>query len=226
MGTSRRTFLAVDLGASSGRVVAGHFDGARIELEELHRFPNGGVSMNDRLYWNVLGLWTHIQEGMRRAHSELGDAIQSVGVDTWGVDFALLGKDGNLLSNPLCYRDAHTDGILDEAFAMMSREEIFAESGLQFMDFNTLYQLARHEGEINLAAAGDGAESFLMIPDLFHWLLTGRVKSNEYTNATTTQLLQPHEAAVGRRPLLERFGLPTHILGTTTRARSQPRPAT
>ena len=213
MGTSRQTFLAVDLGASSGRVVAGHFDGANIELEELHRFPNGGVLMNDRLYWNVLALWTHIQDGMRRAHGELGSAVQSIGVDTWGVDFALLGADGNLLGNPLCYRDSHTDGILDQAFAVMSREEIFAETGLQFMPFNSLYQLVGMQRDQSPVL--DAAKSLLMMPDLFHWMMTGE-KSNEHTNATTTQILNPRTGEWSQK-VLESFGLPSDILAPTTK---------
>lgn len=212
MGTSRQTFLAVDLGASSGRVVAGHFDGARIALEEQHRFPNGGVLMNDRLYWDVLGLWTHIQEGLRRAHSELGDAVQSVGVDTWGVDFALLGSDGNLLGNPFCYRDSHTDGILDQAFATMSREEIFAETGLQFMPINSLYQLVAMKRDQSPLL--EAAESLLMIPDLFHWMMTGE-RSNEHTNASTTQMFNP-QTGQWSQSVLERFGLPGRMLAPTT----------
>ena len=207
MSSATQTFLAVDLGASSGRVVAGRFDGSRIHLEEQHRFANGGVLLNDRLYWNVLGLWQHIQDGMRRAASEIGAGVQSIGVDTWGVDFALLGKDGNLLSNPLCYRDSHTDGILDEAFQVMPREEIFAETGLQFMPFNSLYQLVAMKRDASPTL--EAADSLLMIPDLFHWMLTG-VKTIEHTNATTTQMLNPLTGNWSPS-VLERFGLPSGI---------------
>ena len=120
MSTARETFLAVDLGASGGRVVAGRFDGLRISLEEIHRFENGGVLANGRLYWDLLGLWRRVQDGLRRASHTLEGPIASVGVDTWGVDFGLLGRDGNLLGNPFCYRDAHTKGIMDEAFAVVT----------------------------------------------------------------------------------------------------------
>ena len=212
MSKARQTFLAVDLGASSGRVVAGHFDGERIELEELHRFPNGGVSVNDRLYWNILGLWGNIQDGMRRAHAELGNAIRSIGVDTWGVDFGLLGKDGNLLGNPFCYRDAHTDGIFDEAFSVMSREEIFAETGLQFMPFNSLYQMVAMKRDQSPVL--EAADAMLMIPDLFHWMMTG-VQANEHTNATTTQVLNPLTGKWSQA-VLDRFRLPDHIFSPTT----------
>ena len=137
-------------------------------------------------------------------------SIASVGVDTWGVDFGLLGRGDELLGNPRHYRDHHTDGILDRAFAIVPREEIFAATGLQFMQFNTLYQLLA----LRLANSPllELAEHFLMMPDLFHWLLTG-VKANEFTNATTTQFYDPADRRVGRADLLERFELPPTILG-------------
>ncbi len=206
---SERVYLGVDLGASSGRVLAGKFDGAKLQLEEVHRFDNGGIPLGDSMYWDVLGLWQHIVDGLRSAASQFGSSIVSVGVDTWGVDFALLGSDDRLLGNPVHYRDARTHGILDKAFAKVPREEIFAASGLQFMEFNTLYQLyaMKRQGSPLL----DIAQSFLMMPDLFHWMLTGE-KANEMTNATTTQFFNP---ATGdwSRELLERFGLPTRMLG-------------
>lgn len=209
---TRKTYLAVDLGASSGRLVAGRFDGRKLSLHDVHRFENGGVQFNDRLQWNFPGLWQNIKDGMRLARIEYGDTIASIGVDSWGVDFGLLGKHGELLANPYHYRDAQTSGIFDDAFQTVSREEIFETTGLQFMEINTLYQL------IAMRRAGNPllemAESFLMISDLFHWLLTG-VQTNERTNASTTQFFNPRTNDWARE-LLEKFDVPTHILQPIT----------
>ena len=204
-----RTYLAVDLGASSGRVVAGQFDGRKLTLEETHRFENGGVAIGDRLYWNLLGLWSEVQDGLRASASRFGGRIASVGVDTWGVDFGLLGRNDELLGNPSTYRDRRTAGIYDRVFPLASREEIFAATGLQFMEFNTLYQLAAMK--FANSPLLEMAESFLMIPDLFHWLLSGE-KANEYSNASTTQFLNP-VTGTWARSLFERLGLPERILG-------------
>lgn len=206
---SQRTYLAIDIGASSGRHVAGSFNGRRLSLNEIYRFENGPVRAAGHLYWNLLAQWQDICRGLRAAAANSAGEIASVGVDTWGVDFGLLGRGGELLGNPVAYRDSRTDGLMDEAFKLVPRQEIFARTGLQFMQFNTLYQLwaMRRAGSPLL----DAAESLLMMPDLFHWLLTG-VRSNEVTNATTTQFYDPQ----GRRwstELVERFDLPANILG-------------
>jgi rhamnulokinase len=206
---SSQVFLAVDLGASGGRVVAGLFDGSELALEEVYRFDNSGVAAAGRLHWDLLNLWQHVLRGLRAAGKLYGNRVVSVGVDTWGVDFGLLGKGDELLGNPYHYRDRRTLGILEKAFAIVPREEIFAATGLQFMEFNTLYQLLA----MKLADSPllDAAQSLLMIPDLLHWLLTG-IKANEFTDASTTQFLDPRTKtwATG---LLDRFGLPTHVLG-------------
>ncbi len=200
-------FLAVDLGASSGRHVAGLLDGSRLRLQEVYRFENGPVAAAGRLYWDVLNQWTHITAGLRAAKS-LGQPIRSVGIDTWGVDFGLLGSSDELLGNPVHYRDPRTNGLLERAFQIVPREQIFAHTGLQFMQLNTLYQL----WAMKLAGSSvlDAAKSLLMVPDLFHWLLTG-VKANEYTDATTTQFFNPQTGGWATE-LLEQFGLPTQIL--------------
>ncbi len=208
MATSTQVYLAADLGASSGRVVAGEFSGQRLSLEEVSRFENGGVLANNRLYWDLLGQWGHIKGGLRAACAKYGERIVSVGVDTWGVDFGLLGANDELLGNPVHYRDRRTEGILEEAFEVVGRDEIFADTGLQFMPFNTLFQLfamKRQESPIL-----DAAKSLLMMPDLFHWLLSGQ-KSNEYTDATTTQFFNPQQGNWAN-VLLERFNLPTDLL--------------
>lgn len=206
---SSQTLLAVDLGASSGRIVAGLFDGQRLTLEDGHRFENGGMPLADSLHWDVLGLWSNIKQGLRAAAATYGDNIASVGVDTWGVDFGLLGRNDELLGNPYHYRDARTTGIFERAFEIVPRAEIFAETGLQFMEFNTLYQLVA----MKLAKSSllEAAETFLMMPDLFHWLMTG-VKANEYTDLSTSQFYNPRTGDFART-LLDRFGIPGKIFG-------------
>jgi rhamnulokinase len=205
----QQVYLAVDIGGSSGRVVAGEFDGQKVALEEVYRFSNSGTAANDRMYWDMLKQWDHIVSGLSAAQEQYGERIVSLGLDTWGVDFGLLGKNDELISNPFHYRDSQLDGILEWGFERVSREEIFAQTGLQFMQINSLFQLLalqRRESPIL-----EFAESLLMIPDLFNWLLTGE-KVNEFTNATTTQLLNPatNQWATG---LMDQFGLPAKILG-------------
>lgn len=204
---SKKTYLAVDLGASSGRVLGGRFDGTTLQLEEVHRFDNGPVAFAGHLHWDVLRLWQNVKDGLRGASTKFGGAISSVGVDTWGVDFALLGKNDELLGNPYHYRDPRTHGILERSFQQVSREDIFAETGLQFMEINSLYQfIAMREANSSLLNA---AESMLMMPDLFHWLLTG-IKSNELTNATTTQMFNPQTKRWSEK-LIQGFDLPQRI---------------
>ena len=212
MSDTSQVFLAADLGASSGRVLAGLFDGSKLALEEVYRFDNGGVPAAGRMQWDLLNQWQHVLRGLRAAGKVYDGRVTSVGVDTWGVDFGLLGRNDELLGNPYHYRDRRTAGILDKAFAIVPREEIFAATGLQFMEFNSLYQLlAMKRGNSPLL---DVAQSLLMIPDLFHWLLTG-IKANEATNASTTQFLNPKTGGWAT-DLLGKFGLPTNILGTLT----------
>lgn len=207
---AERIYVAIDMGASSGRHVVGRFDGRTLALEEVYRFDNGGVEVAGSLVWDLPALWNHVRAGLRVAGTRYGPAVQSVGVDTWGVDFGLLGRNDTLLGNPYHYRDSRTNGMLEKAFGIVPREEIFRHTGLQFMQLNTLYQLLA----MKLARSPllDVAESLLMMPDLFHWLLTGQ-KGNEFTDATTSQFYNP----LARRwavELLQKFELPTHILGT------------
>jgi len=200
-------YLAVDLGASSGRVLAGLLDGRTLTLEEVHRFENGAVEFVGTLHWDVLGLWKNVLEGMRMARLKYGDAVRSIGVDSWGVDFGLLGRDDVLLGNPVTYRDRRTDGMMDQAIAKLGREEIFAHTGLQFMTINTLYQMMALKRRNSPWL--EGAKTFLMMADLIHWLLTG-VKANEVTNATTTQFFNPVRRTWATE-LLEKLDLPTDI---------------
>ena len=206
---ARRVALAVDLGASGGRVVSGEFDGRLLELEEIHRFDNGPVLMNGQLVWDLVRLWQEVVAGLRLAAKRHGRAVSTVGVDTWGVDFAFVGADDSLLANPVCYRDARTNGMLAAAEKVVPRAEIFAATGLQFMEINSLYQfLSLVKGGSSVLAAAD---RMLMIPDVFHWLLSGTL-SNERTNASTTQCFDPTTGDWAWR-LLDSLGIPRKVFG-------------
>lgn len=198
--------VAVDLGAESGRAVVGSFDGERLALEDVHRFPNVPVTVAGTLHWDFLRLFGDVTAGLRRAAA--GGPVASVGVDTWGVDFGLLDARGRLLANPVHYRDRRTEGMPDLAFRVVPRDEIYAATGIQFMPINTLYQLW------SMVRADDPllgqADRLLMMADLFHHFLAGSAVA-EYTNASTSQCLDP-VAREWARPLLERFGIPTGIL--------------
>ncbi|MEW6749927.1 MAG: rhamnulokinase family protein [Candidatus Latescibacterota bacterium] len=208
MATATRKFLAFDLGAESGRAILGRFDGERLGLQEIHRFPNGPVRLFDSLYWDVLRLFAEMREGLSICARDHGSDLESVGVDTWGVDFGLVGTGHVLLENPHHYRDPRTDGMPEEAFARVPREEIFAHTGAQFMRLNTLYQLLALQRD-NPSLLGS-ARALLMMADLFNYFLTGR-RVCEFTNATTTQFYNPVKGRWATE-LLDRFGLPTTIL--------------
>ncbi len=207
MGSATTDYLAIDLGAESGRGLLGKFDGERLVLEELHRFPNGPVRLLDTLHWDFLRLWDEVKIALRKA-GVASPNLDGIGVDTWGVDFGLIGKGDTLLGNPVNYRDSRTDGILDVAFSMMPREQIYAATGLQFMPFNTAFQLLamKRQGSPLL----DIAETMLMMPDLFGWLLTGR-RASERTDASTTQLLDPR-SSIWSDDICNGLGLPRSIL--------------
>jgi rhamnulokinase len=207
--SAAKQFLAFDLGAESGRGVLGRFDGSRLSLEVIHRFPNGAVRTLDSLHWDVLRLYSEMLQTLRLCAAKHG-TLDGVGVDTWGVDFGLLGRGGVLLGNPRHYRDPHTEGMMEQAFARMPRAEIFRHTGIQFMRFNTLFQLlalARDRSPLL-----DAAETLLFMPDLFHYFFTG-IKVNEYTDASTSQMLNPHTRSWAQE-LLRAFALPSKIFGT------------
>jgi rhamnulokinase len=204
--TRTANFLAVDLGASSGRVMLGRWDGARFELEELHRFANEPVGALGRLHWDALRLWHEIKGGMRRYAARYDAPLAGIGVDTWGVDFALLDRAGRLIGNPVTYRDPRTDGMIERVFERVPRSEVFARTGIQILPINTLFQLVSMAGDPQLDSAG----TLLMIPDLFHYWLTG-VRAAEYTNATTTQMFDARERRWDTG-LLGTLGLPSHFL--------------
>ena len=134
-------YLAIDLGAESGRVILGTFNAKGLQLDEVYRFPNAAVRLSGHLYWDVLRLWGEINAGLHRAGIQSGDIIKSIGLDTWGVDFALLDANDNLIGNPYHYRDRRTDGMMEEVFARVPRQEVYAQTGIQFTQLNSLYQL-------------------------------------------------------------------------------------
>lgn len=207
MGDPAR-YLAIDLGASSGRVMLGEWNGERINLEEVHRFPNGPVEKGDHYYTDAEGLFREIRKGLHLYSERGGTAPAGIGVDTWGVDYGLLGASGDLLAPPYHYRDARTNGIMDRVFEVVPRTEVFRETGIQFMQINTLFQL--YGMVLSRDRQLDDAATMLMMPDLFHYWLTGR-KVAEYTIATTSQMVDARRRqwATG---LLTCLGIPMAIL--------------
>jgi rhamnulokinase len=202
-----RNYLAIDLGAESGRAILGEFNGSHLVLKEVHRFPNSPVRLPDGLHWDALRLFGEIKHSIASAVQQTGDHLDGIGIDTWGVDYGLLDRQGVLLSNPYHYRDSRTDGMVEAAFSVVPRQEIFEQTGIQFMQLNTLYQLfamARSDSPIL-----EIAETFLTMPDLFNYWLTGR-KGCEFTNATTTQCYNPRERTWAHG-MLERLGIPSRI---------------
>ncbi len=196
--------IAVDLGAESGRVARVVFDGARLEAETVHRFPNTPAELRGTWYWDVLRLWNDISTGIEQASA----GAAGIGIDTWGVDYALLDRNGDLLANPVHYRDARTEGMLEWVFERVPRREVFERTGIQFIILNTLYQL----GSMVRANSPvlEHAATLLTLPDLFNYWLTG-AKSCEFTHVTTTQMFNPR-LGDWDRDLLARVGIPTDIL--------------
>lgn len=202
-----RKYIAFDIGASNGRCILGSYQGSQLDLEILTRFDNGYVKALDHYYWDILNIFNHVKLGLCKAASEYKDNLVGIGVDTWGLDFALFDKEGNIISNPYCYRDPHTDGMIEEACKHISRQEIFMTTGLQFMQINSLYHL------LKMAKSGSSAlgiaHKFLMIPDIINYWLTGRGVC-EYTNASNTQLLDV-SARKWALPMIKALGIPEHI---------------
>lgn len=197
--------LAFDFGASGGRAMCGTFDGEKISIEELHRFSNDPVILNGTMYWDVLRLFFEIKQGLIKA-KKCG-RIESIGIDTWGVDFGLLDSEGRLLENPVHYRDSRTAGMLKESFSMIEKEKFYKITGNQFMEINTAFQLLsllKNRKELL-----DRTDKMILMPDLFNYFLTGEKKA-EYSIASTTQLL---DAAKGTwsDEVISALGLPRHI---------------
>jgi len=201
-------FLAIDLGAESGRAMLGTLDRGKLTLEELHRFPNTPVRLPTGLYWDALRLFHEIRHALTICGRERKILLDGIGIDTWGVDFALLGADGTLVDNPRHYRDARNNGMLEKTFAVAPREEIFTATGIQFMQINTLYQL--HAMKLAQSPALGIAKTLLFTPDLFNYWLTGLMRA-EVSIASTSQFYDPVEKhwADG---LLRRLGIAESIL--------------
>jgi rhamnulokinase len=199
--------LAFDFGASSGRAMLANFDGEKLSLEEMHRFSNDPVNVRGSLYWDVLRLFYEIKQGILKCANGGHKDIASIGIDTWGVDFGLLDGQGNLLGNPYHYRDTRTEGMMEEAFKLVPKEEIYGETGIQIIWFNTIYQLLSMK--INNSPMLEKAKTLLLMPDLFNYFLTG-VKSTEFTNATTTQLFNPTKGTWAKE-LMRCLGIPAEI---------------
>lgn len=200
-------YLAIDLGAESGRSIVGSLSEDGLEIEETHRFPNHPVCLPSGLHWDVLRLWADIKTSLGISSQKFSKKIKSIAVDTWGVDFALLDQQDSLLANPFHYRDKRTDGILEEAFKRVPKDIIYDATGIQFLQLNTLYQLLSMV--ISRSPILNIAELLLTTPDLFNFWLCGS-KVSEFTIATTTQCLNP-STNTWAFELLEKFEIPTHI---------------
>lgn len=203
-----RKVLAFDYGASSGRGILGCFDGEKLTIEEIHRFNNDPVMVNDSFYWDILRLYHEMKQGIFKCIKNGHPDISAIGIDTWGVDFGLLDKEGNLLGNPYHYRDGRTDGMIEKAAQLVSKNEIYRQTGIAFQKFNTLYQLLSMK--LNNPSMLEKAETLLFMPDLLNYFLTG-VKATEYTIASTAQMLDPIKGDWAFE-LLEKLGLPKSIL--------------
>ena len=201
-----KTYLALDLGAESGRAIAGTFDGEQLALREVHRFPNVPVRRGGSLHWDLLTLFDEIKRGIAVAANAFGKDLISVGVDTWGVDYGLLDEHGTLMGLPHQYRDSRTAGIQDSVLARLGKDFLYEQTGIQLMEMNTLYQLLAEPPE-RLAQAS----RLLFIPDLINYRLTG-VTSTERTFASTSQLYDVRKRDWAY-PLLDAVGLPSHMLG-------------
>ncbi len=207
--TKKTNFLAFDLGAQSGRAICGSFDGKKFELNDVHRFSNDPVRINGSLYWDVLRLFHEMKEGLLQTVLKYGKDISSMAIDTWGVDFGLLDKKGNLLANPYHYRDSRTDNIMEEAFEIVPKEKMYEKTGLQFLQFNTIFQLLAMKNQ--QPEMLEMAHSLLFMPDLFNYFFTGK-RVTEFTAASTSQCYNPKQGAWDHG-LLDELGIDSSILG-------------
>ncbi len=205
MNSKKRTVLAFDFGASSGRAILAHYENDTLRLEEIHRFPNEPVSYQGHLYWNVLGLFQEIKNGIRKAAQNGG--FDSIGIDTWGVDYGLIDKHGALLGNPLHYRDSRTEGMTQKAAELIPPEKLYMLTGNQILNINTAFQLL--EQKLHAPELLEQAQAFLLMPDLFAYMLTGDI-SSEHSIAGTTQLCNPYSGGWSGE-VIKALGLPEHI---------------
>jgi rhamnulokinase len=210
--TQTANFVAADLGASSGRIMLGQWNGQAFSLQELHRFANGGVRAGDGFYWDILNIWSQIKAGLTKYNSSCRQPLQGIAVDAWGVDFGLLDGAGQLIGNPRHYRDPRTAGIPQLAFETVPEQEWFTETGVQTMPINTLFQICSMIRAHDTALVS--AETLLTIPDLCAFFLCGE-KTVEWTEAATTQMYSPRRKDWARA-LLSALGVPVSILPVVT----------
>jgi len=205
----KNNFLAFDLGASSGRAILGIFENGKLELKEVHRFKNEMTLIHGSFYWNIYSLFDELKEGLRKCISDFHTQPQSFGVDTWGVDYSLINNQGQLVGLPFAYRDHRTDNAMDDFFRILSRKETYMLSGIQFLQFNTLFQLF---ASVQQKYPGlEIAEKLLFTPDAINFLFTG-ITRNEYTIASTSQLLKPGKPEWEVK-LFEAAGIPDKLRG-------------
>ena len=199
-----KRYIAADFGAGSGRVIVGTPSAEGIQLEEIHRFENNQKVIDGHLRWDFNALFNELKTGLKKAFAKYGDEIESIGIDTWGVDFGLLDKDGKLISTPVCYRDDRTKGMLELAFQKLPKEEFFQHAANQFMEINTAFQLLSSVSEL------ESADKLLFMPDLFNYFLTGKC-CNEFTISSTSQLLNSltHQ---WDDVIFDRLGLPKRLM--------------
>lgn len=205
---NKNTYLAADFGGGSGRVIAGHLRGGSLEMEEIYRFSNRQIKLGNHIYWDFPALFEEMKTGLKRA-AQRGYAVKGIGIDTWGVDFGLIDKQGNLLANPICYRDARTRGMPEEVFELLDERRHYAETGIQAMPINTLFQLYSMKRKKD--AQLEVARQLLFMPDLFSYFLTG-VANNEYCIASTSELLDAHTRDWSFKTI-RAIGLPEHLFG-------------
>lgn len=199
---NKKVFLAADLGAGSGRLMAGEYDGGKIELCEISRWASEPVKEGASYHWDIRAIFNEIKNGAKKAREKYGDNIVSLGIDSWAVDYGLLDAEDKLIGNPFIYRDARTNGAMDAVFALLPKEKIYELTGIQFLFFNTIYQMA---AEVKSGDRLSKAKTFLMIPDLLSFMFTG-VKKNERTNASSTQFYNPFKRD-WENGILEKIGV-------------------
>ncbi|NDV58050.1 rhamnulokinase family protein [Bacteroides sp. 519] len=203
-----KTYLAIDFGGGSGRVIAGTISDGMVELEEIHRFTNRQIKAGKHVYWDFLSLFEEMKTGLRIA-AQKGYDVNGIGIDTWGVDYGLIDKAGNLIGNPVCYRDSRTDGMPEDVFRLIDKSEHYSETGIQVMSINTLFQLYSQvkasDPQIQIA------DKLLFMPDLFSYYLTG-VANNEYCIASTSELLNARKKTWAT-DLIDKLGLPQQLFG-------------
>lgn len=206
------SYLAADFGGGSGRIIAGTLAGGKLKLEEVHRFPNRQVKLGNHVYWDFPALFEDMKTGLRLA-ARKGYHVKGIGIDTWGVDFGLIDRAGNLLGNPVCYRDPRTDGMPEEVFKKLDEKAHYACAGIQVMPINTLFQLCsmKKAGDVRLQVA----DRLLFMPDLFSFYLTG-VANNEYCIASTSELLDARQRTWNKE-LIKELGLPESLFGEIVR---------